>query len=357
MSHQPERTEKNCLNCGTQVAGRYCQNCGQENVETRESFWSLSQHFVFDILHFDGKFFHTLKYFFTRPGFVARQYAEGKRATYLHPIRMYLFMSALFFLVFFSVNRVDALTGNSKGKPMTAKARLEAADDLRKELNGSADDSLKKIAIAKLRDTAHPMTRDSLRRYTRERGSVSVSGGRDYHTIPEYDSIQNSLPVAERDGWLTRLITRRLIVSREKYGSDELTKHLFESFVHRIPYMLFVSLPFFALILKLLYVRRKNFYYSDHAIFTLYHYVFSFLLMLIMFGISELNDWLDSPWITGLFTVVLLSWPVYLLLEMRYFYRQGWGKTFVKFLALNFLGLAVLILLFLVFFLFSMFQM
>ncbi|MGZ8538743.1 MAG: DUF3667 domain-containing protein, partial [Flavisolibacter sp.] len=93
MSHQKERTEKNCLNCGTTVAGKYCQVCGQENIVTRESFWSMFRHFIYDILHFDGNFFHTIKYMFTRPGFVARQYAEGKRARYIHPIRMYLFTS------------------------------------------------------------------------------------------------------------------------------------------------------------------------------------------------------------------------------------------------------------------------
>ncbi len=104
MSHQPERKEKNCLNCGTEVMGRFCHVCGQENIVTHQGFWSLTKHFVYDVLHFDGKFFHTLAYIFTRPGFVARQYAEGKRMSYLDPIRMYLFTSAIFFLVFFSVN-------------------------------------------------------------------------------------------------------------------------------------------------------------------------------------------------------------------------------------------------------------
>src|SRR6476661_5366986 len=106
VSHQRERKEKNCLNCGTTVIDRYCHHCGQENVETRESFWSLARHFIYDILHFDGGFFNTMKYLLTRPGYVARQYAEGKRVTYLHPIRMYLFTSAVFFLIFFAAETI-----------------------------------------------------------------------------------------------------------------------------------------------------------------------------------------------------------------------------------------------------------
>ncbi len=119
MSHNPERKEKNCLNCDTQIHGRFCHVCGQENIYTKEKFWSLAKHFVYDILHFDGQFFNTLKFLFTKPGFVARQYAEGKRASYLHPIRMYMFTSAVFFLVLFSTKKIeingDYFKGNIDG--------------------------------------------------------------------------------------------------------------------------------------------------------------------------------------------------------------------------------------------------
>ena len=101
MSHQPERKENNCLNCGTLVAGRYCQHCGQENVETKQSAGALVRHFVYDIFHFDGKFFDTMKQLLFRPGYVPKEYVLGKRSSYLDPIRMYLFTSAVFFLVFF----------------------------------------------------------------------------------------------------------------------------------------------------------------------------------------------------------------------------------------------------------------
>lgn len=103
MSHRPQRKEKDCLNCGTIVQGHYCQNCGQENIEPKETFWGMVTHFFYDITHFDGKFFVTLKDLFFKPGFLSAEYIRGRRVTYLHPIRMYIFTSALFFLVFFTV--------------------------------------------------------------------------------------------------------------------------------------------------------------------------------------------------------------------------------------------------------------
>jgi hypothetical protein len=102
MSHHQERSEKNCLNCGSQVYGRYCHVCGQENKEPKESFWHLVSHFFNDITHFDGKFFNSVKYVLFRPGFLPAEHMRGRRASYLDPVRMYIFTSAIFFLLFFS---------------------------------------------------------------------------------------------------------------------------------------------------------------------------------------------------------------------------------------------------------------
>jgi len=102
MSHLPERKEKICLNCKSVIYGRYCHVCGQQNTEPKESFWGLITHFVYDITHFDGKFFATTKYLLFRPGYLATEYLRGRRASYLNPIRMYIFTSAFFFILFFT---------------------------------------------------------------------------------------------------------------------------------------------------------------------------------------------------------------------------------------------------------------
>lgn len=34
VSHQPERKEKKCLNCGAEVVGRFCHVCGQGRGKT-----------------------------------------------------------------------------------------------------------------------------------------------------------------------------------------------------------------------------------------------------------------------------------------------------------------------------------
>ena len=114
MSHAPERKEKDCLNCGALVQGRFCQVCGQENIVPHESFWSMVHHFFADITHFDGKFFSTVGILVRKPGFLSAEYVKGRRNSYLNPVRMYVFTSALFFLIFFTLFNPHDINFSSK---------------------------------------------------------------------------------------------------------------------------------------------------------------------------------------------------------------------------------------------------
>jgi hypothetical protein len=355
VSHQPERKAKDCLNCGTIVQGRFCHVCGQENIVTHQNFTALAKHFVYDIFHFDGKFFETLKHLFLKPGFVAKEYVKGRRASHLDPIRMYLFVSAVFFLFFFSFAKPDFQVTQTPEPFLTNAERIELANELKKELVEKPADSAIARQIEQLMDTAKALRRDEL-----IKGPVKLtSGSYTYRSIQEYDSIQKVLPDKEKDGWVERQIMRKRISINEKYGEnwEEGWRNLFESFLHRIPYLLFISLPFFALILKMLYRRRKNFFYSDHAIFTLYHYIFSFLILLLIFGLAGLIKWSGWDWLGWLIAVLSIYWFIYLYKSIRHFYGQKRGKTFLKFFLLNVVGFFVIILLFLVFIFFSIFQM
>jgi hypothetical protein len=98
MSHKKYRTESDCLNCGAQVLGKFCSNCGQENVEVHENFFHLAGHFISDYLHFDSKFFRSLIPLFIRPGFLTKEYWQGRRVHYIHPLRMFFFITIIFMI-------------------------------------------------------------------------------------------------------------------------------------------------------------------------------------------------------------------------------------------------------------------
>ena len=127
---EEEPEEPRCGNCETTLTGPFCHSCGQENIELKESVWDIIAHFFQDITHFDGKFFSSLKYLVTRPGFLSTEYMIGRRASYINPIRMYIFTSAFFFLIFFSfikINEKSIVTTYMNGKTF---AQIEAMDSL-----------------------------------------------------------------------------------------------------------------------------------------------------------------------------------------------------------------------------------
>ena len=134
-------------------------------------------------------------------------------------------------------------------------------------------------ALMLAKDTNRVLTGKDVLKLERK-GLTFNFADRNYKNQAEYDSFQKTLPAARRDGWFKRRLTKKQIEINKKYSEnlDEIGKKLVESILHRLPYMLFVSLPLFALILKLLYIRRKQFYYADHGIFTIHLYIFSFYL-------------------------------------------------------------------------------
>ena len=370
MSHLEEREEKICLNCNTQLNGRYCHVCGQENLEPKESFWHLVTHFVYDVTHFDGKFFSTLKYLLLRPGRLATEYLAGRRQSYLHPIRMYVFTSAIFFIVFFSFIVKPEEIGESVVK--TGKAGLEEVkkslqDSIKvttdsAERNGlvTAFNALDNISFKENAKGKVEVGKKDTGKVTVPKASINLSDSDDDDsvankaahwnvnftdeklppTVAIYDSLQKKLPEEKRDGWFQRMAKHRYIEVEHKYhgDDDEIRKNLLEKFLHTIPQMMFVSLPFVALILQLLYVRRrKQFFYVSHVIFIIYVYIAVFVLLMVSFGLDGLysaSKFAPFHWLDILVTIYIF---LYCLLAMHNFYKQGYIKSFFKYLLLFFI--------------------
>jgi Protein of unknown function (DUF3667) len=88
-----------CLNCGAQVDGAFCKNCGQKAKvhRTLSAFWHDLIHSVF---HFDGKVWRTLPLLAFKPGQLTRRYVHGERARFVSPLALFLFSVFLMFATF-----------------------------------------------------------------------------------------------------------------------------------------------------------------------------------------------------------------------------------------------------------------
>jgi Protein of unknown function (DUF3667) len=354
VSHRKLRSEKICLNCGTETTGRYCPSCGQENIEPKQSVWHLITHFFSDLTHFDGKFFLTVKDLFAKPGFLSREYMMGRRMSYLDPIRMYIFTSAFFFLIFFSVFNVKNMhIGDATRKEMQQDSSLnELITGVKK-----VQDSLKNLND--LRAGKVPLVRidenDSSLNHLNVNFDVERS---EYPTIAAYDSAQHVLPVSKRHNWLKRRITIKKIELNQRYKNDRgaLFRELASNYIHNCPKILFISLPIFALLLKLLYIRRRQFYYVDHGIFSVHLYIFSFLILLILFGIGGLKTYTGWSWLNWLTGLTIIYPFFYFYKAMRKFYGQRRAKTIFKYILLLFLSLFVQLAIFIGAVVFTVFE-
>ncbi|GAB5410398.1 MAG: hypothetical protein BalsKO_27630 [Balneolaceae bacterium] len=94
-----EIKESNCLNCGTEVSGNYCTNCGQKFQPTKVPIKLFLEDAVETLFNIDNRWLKTLKDLFFNPGKATKEYIEGKRAQYLPPLRIYLSISIVYFLL------------------------------------------------------------------------------------------------------------------------------------------------------------------------------------------------------------------------------------------------------------------
>lgn len=89
-----------CQNCGEYLSGLYCTNCGQKStVSFDRSLKSILEHFFEEIFVWDSRFFRSVKYLFTRPGYLTQEYISGRVSRYISPLKMFLFTSLIAFFV------------------------------------------------------------------------------------------------------------------------------------------------------------------------------------------------------------------------------------------------------------------
>lgn len=342
MSQGHERKEKVCLNCNARVFGPYCHVCGQHNIEPKETAIGLVIHFFNDITHFEGKFISSLRHLIFRPGFLTLEYERGRRASYMNPVRMYVFASAFFFILFFSFfsgadKTVVKVNQSNDSVKVKTPAFNFSSDYLKEQALKDAktkQDSVRVIEAFGTKEEKLQVKKDS----SKVSGILGITG-KEFKTIASYDSAQAQLPKEKRDNWMERLFKKRIIIINEKYNGDlkAFNNAIYDYSLHALPKILFISLPLVAFMLYLLYVRHKRFYYVTHIIFTIHLYVFYFIMLLFYFS-NEKMAVLFKWWPGSLLGLAIWIYMfLYLYKAMRRVYAQRRAKTMLKYFILLFI--------------------
>ena len=258
MSHSKKKKDPVCLNCNTGLVGNFCHVCGQQDTELHDSFWHLCYHFFHDLTHIEAKWFNTMKYLIIRPGFLSKEYLKGRRVNYLHPIRMYIITSAFFFILFFTFfhsRHSDAgnIGHNNQAMGDSVYGNWYSAMQFALKNANSKDDTIRiEKALKVISQSSLGAMVDSLDETTMRSPIINLmyTG---YSTKDEYLKEQKQLPVEEQDSWLIRMITyRKIDVSRKiEADADGFFDFSYNNLLHKVPQLLFVSLPLFALLVEI----------------------------------------------------------------------------------------------------------
>jgi hypothetical protein len=261
-----------CPNCGADVSGNFCHECGQETVLHPPSSREFLHEFIGHYVALEGKLWKSLGLLLFRPGRLTLEYIKGRRVSYVQPLRLYLTFSLIFFAVLkFSIheNPHDQIkVGQKQSTPAAAKDARPAAppqeDDDETDRHGKQ---------AKPVNEDHP-------------GEIR-KGTKGVHEVV---------------GRVNQGLADSLVDKIEHFGDlpgAEQKRLLSTAFYGYTPYAIFFMMPVFAFYLKMLYLGSGR-RYGEHLLFALHANGFAFLAMTLMilmptgFGLVE---WLLGLWL------------------------------------------------------------
>jgi hypothetical protein len=277
-----------CENCGAELNGPYCHQCGQHDFEFHRSFGHIFLEALENFFHFDAKFFRNIVTLLFRPGRLTADFNSGKRASQMPPFRLYLFVSVLFFLLTTSLEK----SAVEAGSPAATAKRQEPAD-----------------RAGKPRTSIPPKDAPEVRKIQTPSGVGFTLDNKSVDSSFEkrlYDKGQHAFTHPE-----------------------EFTR----AFVHALPKALLVCLPFFALITRVLF-RRTGYVYLQHLVLAVHFHTFIFLWTLVRRGWIFLLNFASHP-LAKLLAYATTAWlVVYAFLMLRHLFGNSWPRTIFKTLLL-----------------------
>jgi len=366
-----------CENCETELHGHYCSNCGQAAVNYHRSFRHVIVDVLDSFLNWDSKFVRTIGLLLWRPGWLTNQFVDGRRVRFLHPLRLYLLVSIVFFLSAKLIPVNDAQHVKPEDMPPEARARYE--EKMAKVRTLQKDGSLftfttddKEPGVPPAPSAAPQAPADPTQPAIPEvpappapvanEASVPQPTATPSETETMVDEIKHEVATGkkktashkkpgdlhfqfgpDKDGpktpfqaWMERRI-------KDRIGEDGTNIKLFiETLRSNLSTMMLFCVPVFAFILKILYIRQKRFY-IEHLVYALNIHAFFYISVILVVLISiGLNMWIPGTPQVLLTLFLCLLVLVQIFISIRRVYRQSWFMTAFKFAFGGFIYLFVI---------------
>lgn len=309
---------RHCKNCGTELQGMYCHNCGQYALDTEQPFWKYILQYFENVYQFDGKVWVTLWMLFRRPGFLTTEFNAGKIASYVHPMKLLMFITVVFFLFFFIFinDKVD-----------------RAFDQNYNSLIGDIEESdVSAMALSLQKDTCLAIVADStdVAEYAGILDIVDFSKGpakeKDTMLVKMPSAYAKALNAKEAGMWQDYPLLEKSLPDEDFKDRNKLFKErVMGTASSYAPILALLLTPVFALIFRRTY-RKCKMPYMNHFVFALHLTSFFYIIMSIYIAVGEMWKYSGVP--LYFFGAVML---VYIALASHHLYNGvSWPKIILK---------------------------
>ena len=305
-----------CPNCGAPKQGRFCAVCGQNDRDYMRSLFPVVYQILAETFEADSRVWRTMGALFLHPGLLSLEFSRNRRAHYLSPFRLYLFTSLLFFLML-SLTVDDPKRSDGQG---LIQVQVGDSDE-------EKADAIANLGFDKLEVNSEAI--ETLKRSLGEERASKIDQilARPESSVPRMLLVNNAVGLAGGDeGFdepLDLFVAGQLVdVLHAPWPSVR------DRFVGYLPVAMFFVLPLYALMLKVLFIRRHRFY-AEHLVFSIHIHTMAF----IVFGIALVTpeSW---PAVDGLLQLGLMA---YYFVALKRFYSLGVFGTIASFVFLTWL--------------------
>ncbi len=274
-----------CRNCGASLDGPYCSQCGQHLMSgARRTVGDLTYNMTENMFAVDTKTLVTLRYLLFAPGKLTKEYMQGRIVSYVHPSKLFWFISLILFTI------------------LTFKIDVEMEkDEARKNKEQLEEVAAPAKSVGDISKTAAMEAIDNIT-VTSETDSIKLAKAKKLMKMKEADDDEEKEIKKQTDQFISSIKTYT-------------------------PYISFFLIPLFAMFVKLLFNRKENFY-VDYLAFSMHFHAFVFLLIIILLGVNYFFPELDFPeWLVFVPALYFL-WSVWVAFRPKP-WRLVWGTTLV----------------------------
>ena len=333
-------SHKYCLNCKTELHGKYCHVCGQKATYEKLTIKEFILEYLNIAFVWDTHLIKTLWKLISKPGFLTKEYISGKFIAYMHPLKLNMFLLFVFvtFLLLFNStedmgNSIKNLTRDEIIQPvLQISLQMEKAEYAMQVESSPRDtiqlyapllvfESLSGIITGFDIDSADPDSTAvwiaSVPRYLIEDKALILNEDGNYQFNPEYNTEASQTEILEK-------VWAKVVVLATKY----------------FPLIILLTAPLLAFLIGILHRKSKHSMFK-HFIFSLHFTAFLEMVVILLYILHQIAS--PPSWIMQ--SIIIFGSCMYLVFAFRKVYEtKSWMKAVFKSILTN-IGYGIILML------------